>query len=569
MSNEIKNEDLKTSRGEMGGSVKVSSISGINSGSQVTSPRNEEPEGSVGTKSSSKEEKKESTEITKLLKQGRLQWTDQTEELLSSWADIAACYKWLHESSFRKYSSKNYWFAVPVIVLSTIAGTLSVSIQGYVPTEYVSFAQAGIGAMNIFTGILTTLQSLFKYAQTSESHNNVSIGWSKLQRNISIELSVSRESRKDADSFIKICRSEYDRLIEQSPTISVDIINLFKSKFAEQSDKRREDLKKRLKRKQKMLIKKGLQEEADKIEEEMDYTLEEDELILPDICDSIQHTKIFRDSVNPFQIQIGTGNQDSGDEKITSDFYTETIKKILPEVKEAIVKDRIKMLDEKISGANQYKLALMGERMAPIMNEIIETKEKEIDKLINRQIENKIRTRAISELAPVEEKEIIENVKKPIIDKLYSVNYNPPKIKWSPKSGRRHTYTEQSSNRSRPSLISTKTSFTDNKKEVLKELETIKSQNKVKAMLHTFEPVDDEPDVIHFGTRKKESPIIKIEKIEKVGIPLLDLTEAYKKANEDLHSTEEFNDKKTERSIVTPNATPETPPIHIKIDIQE
>jgi hypothetical protein len=100
-----------------------------------------------------------------------------------------------------------------------------------------NIAQAGIGGLGIFTGILTTLQNLFKYAQLSESHNNVSIGWSKLNRNIQIELSVERSSRKDADSFIKICRSEYDRLIEQSPTIPLDIIDAFKKMFKEQNEK--------------------------------------------------------------------------------------------------------------------------------------------------------------------------------------------------------------------------------------------------------------------------------------------------------------------------------------------
>ena len=159
----------------------------------------------------------------------RLTWTNETEALLQGWADISSCFKWMHENSFRKYSKVNNYFAIPIIVLSTISGTLNVSLQGYVPAQYLNVAQAGIGGLGIFTGILTTLQNLFKYAQLSEAHNNVSIGWSKLNRNIQIELSVERSSRKDADSFIKICRSEYDRLIEQSPTIPIDIINAFKS----------------------------------------------------------------------------------------------------------------------------------------------------------------------------------------------------------------------------------------------------------------------------------------------------------------------------------------------------
>ena len=37
--------------------------------------------------------------------------------------------------------------------------------------------------------------------------------------------------RTNAHDFLSICRAEYDRLIEQSPTIDDDIINTFRKKF--------------------------------------------------------------------------------------------------------------------------------------------------------------------------------------------------------------------------------------------------------------------------------------------------------------------------------------------------
>jgi hypothetical protein len=161
----------------------------------------------------------------------RLIWTTQSEELLACWADIAMCYKTLHELAYRKYNETNYYFAIPIIILSTLTGTLNVGLASYVPTEFTSYAQAGIGAINIFTGILTTLSAYFRFAQLSEAHSNASVGWSKLQRNISIELRIECQFRKDADNFIKMCRQDYDRLLEQSPMIPSDIVNQFNKKF--------------------------------------------------------------------------------------------------------------------------------------------------------------------------------------------------------------------------------------------------------------------------------------------------------------------------------------------------
>jgi len=184
-------------------------------------------------------------------------WTVQTEELLKQWGDISACYKWLHDQSYRKYKRINYFYSIPIIVLSTVAGTLNVSLAGYVPSAYLNYAQAGIGAINIFTGVLTTLQSFFSYAQLSESHNNASMGWSKMHRNIIIELNLEQQFRTDADRFLRDCRRDYDRLLEQSPPIPTEIIILFKKKFKTQTD-----------------------------------------LVQPDICDNITHTEVYRQIPN-------------------------------------------------------------------------------------------------------------------------------------------------------------------------------------------------------------------------------------------------------------------------------
>lgn len=182
-----------------------------------------------------------------------LQWTDQTEALLVKWGDNASCYKWLHDRSFRRFRLKNYLFNIPVIILSTLTGTLNFGINSMVSEKYITYAQISIGCINIFTGIITTLLNFFRYAQNSEAHYNAEIGWSKLNRNISNELALDRASRKEANNFIKSCRSDYDRLIEQSPVIPLYIIEEFKKKHG------------------------GL------------------DLIYPDICDVLSHTEIYKE----------------------------------------------------------------------------------------------------------------------------------------------------------------------------------------------------------------------------------------------------------------------------------
>ena len=64
-----------------------------------------------------------------------------------------------------------------------------------------------------------------------ESHRSCGVCWSKLGRDISVELALDPKRRKPANDFLNICRAEYDRLIEQSPTVDDNIIVQFTNKF--------------------------------------------------------------------------------------------------------------------------------------------------------------------------------------------------------------------------------------------------------------------------------------------------------------------------------------------------
>lgn len=259
-----------------------------------------------------------------------LSWTDQIESLLSGWADTAAVYKWLHDKSHRKYKRKNKILAIPTMILSLITGSLGIGLQGYVPAEYMSIGQGALGGMGVFIGILQGLQTQFGFAQRSEKHSGSSLGWGKLQRNIQIELSIEREFRKDADSFVKVCRMEYDRLTEQSPPIPSDVLELFKIIFRKQAEEKKKN--------------------------------EDEDLILPDICDSIKHTKVYKAAINNPDSLIKNVYDNNSDKNNPEKEETQNI------VKQAL-NERIKELDEKMSGITQFKLASMGNRFAPIVNQ--------------------------------------------------------------------------------------------------------------------------------------------------------------------------------------------------------
>lgn len=177
---------------------------------------------------------------------------------MAEWADKAGCYRWLHDRCEKKYSRMNMLITIPVIILSTLTGTANFAIDGFVPSDdpdMKKYIQAGIGGISIFAGILTTLGNFLRFAQGSESHRVAGIAWGKFQRQIAVELAINPYDRLDCMDFLKICRAELDRLIEQSPPIPDDVIGEFMREFADKKD-----------------VKK------------------------PEICDGMEHTTVFKDT---------------------------------------------------------------------------------------------------------------------------------------------------------------------------------------------------------------------------------------------------------------------------------
>ena len=160
-----------------------------------------------------------------------LEWNTQQEIILKKWAEIASCYQWMHEKSYRIYKEKNIHFALPVIVLSTITGTANFA-QNSFPERYKHLLVMGIGSLNLIAGLITTISQFLRINELQEGYRVAEVGFSKLNRNIEVVLDLPIKYRNvSGETFLESCRQEYDRLIEQSPMIPKNIVLVFHKKF--------------------------------------------------------------------------------------------------------------------------------------------------------------------------------------------------------------------------------------------------------------------------------------------------------------------------------------------------
>ena len=162
-------------------------------------------------------------------------WSSQLEDILAREGERCRGLAWLHTRAESLTSKYNAWIQVPVIVLSTLCGTASVGSSTLFDGDTKSSSIA-IGLVSIGVGILNTLGGFFAFAKRSEAHRIAQLSYNKLASKISIELSLPRDERMDAESLLVHVRETMERLAETTPNCPETIINQFNHKFKDSKE---------------------------------------------------------------------------------------------------------------------------------------------------------------------------------------------------------------------------------------------------------------------------------------------------------------------------------------------
>lgn len=166
----------------------------------------------------------------------KVAWSDQLEDHFAETAEKCQGYAWLHKKSEAVFSKKRSNIDLPVIVLSTVAGTLSIGSGSIFGEGNEQTAGMGIGLLSLLVGVLNTVSTYYGYAKRAENHRLCSIEYSKLFRFISIELSLPRTERMLCGDLLKVVQEQYERLQEISPLVPDHILNEFKQRFKDYED---------------------------------------------------------------------------------------------------------------------------------------------------------------------------------------------------------------------------------------------------------------------------------------------------------------------------------------------
>ena len=172
-------------------------------------------------------------------------WCDKQEKLLKSWAQRAAGYRWLHNHARLHYKKQNDYLSYPSIVIASITGVGGFAVLNPSGNEdldpstrtKIMIVQYFFAFLNVIGGILTSISKFSQSSTLSENHSVMCVQYSKYYRNIDMELSLEARDRSCVIDFVKKCREEYDRLLDDAPDIPAISIEAFNLEFPDRENK--------------------------------------------------------------------------------------------------------------------------------------------------------------------------------------------------------------------------------------------------------------------------------------------------------------------------------------------
>tara|TARA_R110000744_G_scaffold379283_1_gene496943 strand:+ start:232 stop:969 length:738 start_codon:yes stop_codon:yes gene_type:complete len=159
-----------------------------------------------------------------------IEWTKSLEKYLKQVGEHSLCLSVLHKKCEAKFSNKALCIDLPVIVLSTLCGSLTLSAKSLFG-DMEDGALKIVGGLSLTTSIIATIQAYFGYSRRAENHRNSYLEYSKQYRFIKIELGLPRHSRIRPKDLLKIVNDSFERLNELSPLVPLDIIAKFKKTY--------------------------------------------------------------------------------------------------------------------------------------------------------------------------------------------------------------------------------------------------------------------------------------------------------------------------------------------------
>jgi hypothetical protein len=154
-------------------------------------------------------------------------WNEDLEKVVKRDGEQCQSLFWMHNAASEILSLRNDMIQIPAIVLASSTGFLSATS--------VLLPPVAIGAMSLSVGILNTVNTYFRFSQTSEAHRMTAQLYMKAYKIIETELALPIHQREYALKILADLRDTMVRISEIAPKIPSEVIQKYNKTFKNSS----------------------------------------------------------------------------------------------------------------------------------------------------------------------------------------------------------------------------------------------------------------------------------------------------------------------------------------------
>jgi len=162
-------------------------------------------------------------------------WNERLEEYFVEQGEQAHGLSLLHKNAEALYSHRKTFIEMPVIVVSSVTGFLSVGSTSLFAGQEVT-SSVVLGVCSLIVSVFQTIGTYFGWARRAEGHRLSSIQYARLHRFLKIEMSLPRDQRQTPGELLKYVRDATDRLQEISPLVPAIVIADYKKAYDKVTD---------------------------------------------------------------------------------------------------------------------------------------------------------------------------------------------------------------------------------------------------------------------------------------------------------------------------------------------
>lgn len=138
------------------------------------------------------------------------------QELLEGWHQALRI---LHRGNFmaaKHYSRLNIVLGVPVVIITSIAGSTMFATSGETDAELLQYAAA---ALALLATVLSSLQTFLSYGEQAARHKEAAVKYGVLRTEIQVMLTSDIAGMSDLDVRIEALRKQWAAIDAEAPTL--------------------------------------------------------------------------------------------------------------------------------------------------------------------------------------------------------------------------------------------------------------------------------------------------------------------------------------------------------------